>query len=131
MSDYANGYKPKKIDTAAGTLSVQVPKSRGGETPFYPQALERGRRSSRAVMLAIAQMYIQGVSTRDVEKVMAEFGLEGLSSSQVSRAAALMDEDTFWREAILLAVGRLVYLGGDVGKPLTLVGVDRLCSIRY
>ena len=74
---HANGYKPKKIDTAAGTLSVQVPKSRGGETPFYPQALERGRRSSRAVMLAIAQMYIQGVSTRDVEKVMAEFGLEG------------------------------------------------------
>ncbi len=97
-SGYANGYKPKKIDTAAGTLSVQVPKSRGGETPFYPQALERGRRSSRAVMLAIAQMYIQGVSTRDVEKVMAEFGLEGLSSSQVSRAAALMDEELeAWR----------------------------------
>ena len=97
-SGYANGYKPKKIDTAAGTLSVQVPKSRGGETPFYPQALERGRRSSRAVMLAIAQMYIQGVSTRDVEKVMAEFGLEGLSSSQVSRAAGLMDEELeAWR----------------------------------
>ena len=95
---HANGYKPKKIDTAAGTLSVQVPKSRGGETPFYPQALERGRRSSRAVMLAIAQMYIQGVSTRDVEKVMAEFGLESLSSSQVSRAAALLDEELeVWR----------------------------------
>ena len=57
---YANGYKPKKIDTPAGTLTVQVPKSRGGETPFYPQALERGRRSCRAVMLAVAQMYIQG-----------------------------------------------------------------------
>ena len=34
---YANGYKPKKIDTPAGTLTVQVPKSRGGETPFYPR----------------------------------------------------------------------------------------------
>lgn len=95
---YANGYKPKKIDTPAGTLSVQVPKSRGGETPFYPQALERGRRSCRAVMLAVAQMYIQGVSTRDVEKVMAELGLESLSSSQVSRAAALMDAELeAWR----------------------------------
>jgi transposase-like protein len=95
---YANGYKPKKIDTPAGTLSVQVPKSRGGETPFYPQAFERGRRSCRAVMLAVAQMYIQGVSTRDVEKVMAEFGLESLSSSQVSRAAALMDAELeAWR----------------------------------
>ena len=95
---YANGYKPKKIDTPAGTLTLQVPKSRGGETPFYPQALERGRRSCRAVMLAVAQMYIQGVSTRDVEKVMAEFGLESLSSSQVSRAAALMDAELeAWR----------------------------------
>jgi putative transposase len=93
-----SGYKAKKLDTQAGTLTVQVPKSRGGEAPFYPQALERGRRSSRAVMLAIAQMYIQGVSTRDVEKVMAEFGLESLSSSQVSRAAALMDAELeAWR----------------------------------
>ncbi len=57
-SGYANGYKPKKLDTPAGTLTVEVPKSRGGDAPFYPQALERGRRSSRAVMLAIAQMYI-------------------------------------------------------------------------
>lgn len=105
---HANGYKPKKIDTLAGTLSVQIPKSRGGETPFYPQALERGRRSSRAVMLAIAQMYIQGVSTRDVEKIMAEFGLEGLSSSQVSRAAALMDEElAAWRSRRL---GAFAYL---------------------
>ena len=97
-SGYANGYKAKKIDTRAGTLTVQVPKSRGGDAPFYPQALERGRRSSRAVMLAIAQMYIQGVSTRDVEKVMAEFGLDSLSSSQVSRAAALLDAELeAWR----------------------------------
>ena len=57
-SGYANGYKAKKIDTPAGTLTVEVPKSRGGDAPFYPQALERGRRSSRAVMLAIARMYI-------------------------------------------------------------------------
>ena len=95
---YANGFKPKRIDTAAGTLTLQVPKSRGGETSFYPQSLERGRRSTRAVMLVIAQMYIQGVSTRDVEKVMAEFGLESLSSSQVSRATALLDgELEAWR----------------------------------
>ena len=97
-SGYANGYKPKKLDTRAGTLTVQVPKSRGGEAPLYPQALERGRRSCRAVMLAIAQMYIQGVSTRYALKVMAEFGLESLSSAQVSRAAALMDAELeAWR----------------------------------
>ena len=48
---YANGTKPKRIDTPAGTVTVQVPKSAGHENePFYPQSLERGRRSVRAVM---------------------------------------------------------------------------------
>jgi hypothetical protein len=117
---YANGFKPKRLDTAAGTLTLQVPKSRGGETPFYPQSLERGRRSTRAVMLAIAQMYIQGVSTRDVEKVMAEFGLESLSSSQVSRAAALLDEELeAWRTRPL---GPLPYLFLDARYEKMRVG---------
>jgi putative transposase len=91
---YANGYKAKKLDTPAGTVTVEVPKSKGHDgEPFYPQSLERGRRSCRAVMLAVAEMYIKGVSTRDAARVMAEFGLEGLSSTQVSRAAALLDEE--------------------------------------
>ena len=62
---YANGTRPKKIDTPAGTVRLEVPKTAGHEAPFYPQALERGRRSCRAVMLAVAEMYIKGVSTRD------------------------------------------------------------------
>ena len=79
-------------------MTVDVPKAAGIDEPFYPQSLERGRRSSRAVMLAIAEMYVQGVSTRDVAKVMAEFGLKSLSSTQVSRAAALLDEElAAWR----------------------------------
>ena len=82
---YANGTRPKKIDTPAGTVRLEVPKTAGHEAPFYPQALERGRRSCRAVMLAVAEMYIKGVSTRDAEAVMREFGLESLSSSQVNR----------------------------------------------
>src|SRR5918994_5035069 len=95
---YANGYKPKILDTPAGTLTVQVPKTRDADEPFFPQSLERGRRSCRAVMLAIAEMYVKGVSTRDAAKVMAEFGLNSLSSMQVSRAAALLDgELQAWR----------------------------------
>jgi transposase-like protein len=125
---HANGYRPKKIDTAAGTLDVRIPKSRGGEEAFYPQALERGRRSSRAVMLAIAQMYIQGVSTRDVETVMAEFGLESLSSSQVSRATALMDEELqAWRTRPL---GAFVYLFLDARyEKVRIDGVVRDAAI--
>lgn len=72
---YANGYKPKHIDTPAGTIAVEVPKTAGHDgTPFYPQSLERGRRSVRAVMLAVAGMYVKGVSTREAERVMREFG---------------------------------------------------------
>jgi putative transposase len=106
---YANGYKSKTVDTPAGSLALRVPKSRGCEEPFFPQSLERGRRSSRAIMLAIAQMYVQGVSTRDAAKVMAEFGLESLSSTQVSRAAALLDKELEeWRTRTLGQVRYLV-----------------------
>ena len=106
---YANGYKPKRLDTPAGTVSVQVPKTAGhADEPFYPQSLERGQRSVRAVMLAVAEMYIKGVSTRDVEAVMRELGIESLSSSQVSRAARLLDEELeAWRNRPL---GEIKYL---------------------
>ena len=105
---YANGIRPKKIDTPAGTVTLQVPKTADHDAPFYPQALERGRRSCRAVMLAVAEMYIKGVSTRDAEAVMSKFGLESLSSSQVSRAAKLLDEELeAWRNRPL---GEIRYL---------------------
>lgn len=106
---YANGYKHKRLDTPAGTVNVRVPKTAGHEDePFYPQSLERGQRSVRAVMLAVAEMYIKGVSTRDVEAVMREFGIESLSSSQVSRAARLLDEELeAWRNRPL---GDIKYL---------------------
>jgi len=105
---YANGTKPKRLDTPAGTMTVRVPKTAGHDEPFYPQSLERGRRSTRAVMLAVAEMYVKGVSTRDAEAVMKEFGIESLSSSQVSRAAKLLDDELeAWRTRPL---GEIRYL---------------------
>ena len=102
---YANGVKPKRLDTPAGTVTVNVPKTAGHDEPFYPQSLERGRRSSRAVMLAVA---VKGVSTRDAEAVMKEFGIESLSSTQVSRAAKLLDDELeAWRTRPL---GEIRYL---------------------
>jgi transposase-like protein len=86
---YANGYKDKALKTRLGTLPLKVPQTRDSE--FYPQSLERGLRSERALLLAIAEMYVQGVSTRRVKKIVEELcGLE-VSSSQVSRAAAELD----------------------------------------
>jgi transposase-like protein len=87
---YANGYKDKQLKTRLGVLPLKVPQTRDSE--FYPRSLERGLRSERALLLAIAEMYVQGVSTRRVKKVVEELcGME-ISSSQVSRAATELDE---------------------------------------
>ena len=67
---YANGFKPKTVETRVGRLELAVPQTRG--VPFYPTALERGTRSERALKLAIAEMYVQGVSTRKVTAVMEQ-----------------------------------------------------------
>jgi len=118
---YANGSKPKRIDTPAGTVTVQVPKSAGHDgEPFYPQSLERGRRSVRAVMLAVAEMYIKGVSTREAEAVMRQFGIESLSSSQVSRATKMLDEELeAWRNRPL---GEVRYLFLDARYEKVRIG---------
>jgi putative transposase len=93
----ANGFKPKTVQTRVGALELRVPQTRG--VPFYPSALERGQRSERALKLAIAEMYVQGVTTRKVTAVMEQLcGLE-VTSSQVSRAVQALDEElTAWRE---------------------------------
>jgi len=88
---HANGFKPKTLLTRLGEMTVAVPQVRG-EIGFYPSALERGRRSERALTLAIAQMYVQGVSTRKVTAILEQLaGTLEISSTQVSRAAAQLD----------------------------------------
>ena len=97
--DYANGFKPKTVLTRHGELTFQVPQVRSSD--FYPSALEKGTRTDQAVNLALAEMYIQGVSTRRVIDVLQRLlGPEiSLSSAQVSRAAAKLDEGLrAWRE---------------------------------
>lgn len=88
---YANGFKPKTLKTRLGELTVAVPQVRG-EVEFYPSALERGQRSERALTLAIAEMYVKGVSTRNVSTVLSQLaGTLEISSTQVSSAAAELD----------------------------------------
>jgi transposase-like protein len=99
---HANGFKPKTLQTRLGELTVDVPQVRG-ELDFYPSALERGQRSERALTLAIAEMYIQGVSTRRVSAILSQLaGTLEISSTQVSRAAAALDEQLeLWRNRSL------------------------------
>ena len=87
---FGNGYKPKTIQTRMGPLRVAIPQVRGQQ--FYPSCLEKGCRSEVALKLAIAEMYVQGVSTRRVTEITEQLcGLE-ISSTQVSRLAKGLDE---------------------------------------
>lgn len=97
--DYANGYKPKTIMTRVGELTFDVPQVRN--SGFYPSALEKGSRTEQALNIALAEMYVQGVSTRKVITILqALLGPEvSLSSTQVSRAAEQLDVGlAAWRE---------------------------------
>ena len=102
----ANGFKPKTVKTRIGPLQLAVPQVRGAS--FYPQVLERGSRSEKALRLALAEMYVQGVSTAKVTKITEELCGCEISSSDVSRATALLDEEfEQWRTRPL---GQFKYL---------------------
>jgi putative transposase len=89
---YANGFKNKSVLSKLGKLHLNIPQVRGN-VEFYPSALEKGIRSEKALTLAMAEMYVQGVSTRKVTSVLKKLcGLE-ISSTQVSNASKLLDEE--------------------------------------
>lgn len=104
--DQANGFKPKTVKTRLGEITFAIPQVRQGD--FYPQALEKGLRSERALTVTLAEMYVQGVSTRKVAAITEKLCGVSLSSSQVSRATAQLDEVLeAWRNRPL---GRCPYL---------------------
>lgn len=78
---YANGFKPKTVKSRLGELQLRVPQT--PDCGFYPQSLEKGLCSERALMVAVAEMYIQGVSTRRVKAIVEELCGLDVSSTQV------------------------------------------------
>lgn len=88
---HSNGFKDREYSSRLGTLRVKIPQVRG--LAFYPRCLERGERCERALKLAVAEMYVQGVSTRKVQEITEELCGFEISSTQVSRCAALLDEE--------------------------------------
>lgn len=88
---YANGFKPKSLQTRLGKIELNVPQVRDSARPFYPSAIERGQRSEIALKTAVAEMYLQGVSTRRVTRVMEELCGFEVTSTEVSRATARLD----------------------------------------
>lgn len=106
---YANGFKPSSLSTSLGRLQLAVPQVRDCHQPFRPSLLESGSRVERSLKAAIAEMYIQGVSTRRVTKVVEQLcGLE-ITSTQVSRLTRELDEEfEAWRNRPLPEIAYLI-----------------------
>ncbi len=103
---YANGYKPKTVKTRVGEITFSVPQVREGG--FYPAALEKGLRSERALTMTLAEMYVQGVSTRRVKEITEQLCGCEISAEAVSRATGQLDTVLQeWRERPL---GEIRYL---------------------
>ena len=102
-------FKPKSLQTRIGELELAIPQTRNGG--FYPSVIQKGQRSERARLSTIAEMYIQGVSTRKVTKILEELCGCQVSSAQVSRIVQSLDSELeLWREREL---GHFTYLMVD------------------
>ena len=87
---HANGYKPKTLKTRVGPITFEIPQVREGG--FYPGVLEKGLRSERALILALVEMYVQGVSTRKVKAITEELCGHRFSASTISQINKGLDE---------------------------------------
>src|SRR5438093_11568230 len=106
---HRNGYRPRRWDTRAGEIELQIPKLRQGS--YFPSLLQPRKRSEQALVSVVQQAYVCGVSTRRVDQLVESLGLR-ISKSEVSRIAGLLDEQVqAFRERPL--EGRYPYLFVD------------------
>lgn len=105
-----NGYRERRFDTRVGSLELAIPRLRSGS--YFPSFLEPRRRSEQALVAVVAEAYVNGVSTRKVERLVAQLGIESMSRSTVSRLCRTLDEQVqIFRERPL--EGRYPYLWLD------------------
>jgi transposase-like protein len=108
-----NGYRDRAWDTRVGTVDLAIPKLRTGS--YYPSFLSARTRAEKALCSVVAQCYVEGVSTRKVEDIARQMGIDAISKSQVSRVCGELDELVdAWRNRPL-----------DAG-PYTFVWIDAL-----
>ena len=93
---YRNGYKPRQLNTRVGTLTLQVPQDRDGT--FSTQLFARYQRNEKALVLALMEMYVEGVSTRKVREITEVLCGTSFSKSLVSELAGQLDAELdAWR----------------------------------
>ena len=87
---HRNGYRERAWQTRAGEIELAIPRLRAGS--YFPSFLEPRSRSEKALVAVIQEAYVNGVSTRKVDRLVTQLGLSGISKSAVSRLCAGLDE---------------------------------------
>ncbi len=112
---HRNGYRQRAWQTRAGDVALAIPRLRSGT--YFPSFLEPRSRSEKALVAVIQEAYVNGVSTRKVERLVTQLGLTGMSRSAVSRLCAGLDEQVrLFRERPLEGQYPYLWLDARVEK---------------
>ncbi len=87
---HRNGYKKRSLKTRVGEITLDKPQLR--ETSFETKVFDRYSRIEKALINAVAESYIQGVSTRKIQDIVSHLGLDQLSPSSISRISKELDD---------------------------------------
>src|SRR3954449_2651143 len=85
-----NGYRERSWATRAGELELRIPKLRQGS--YFPSFLEPRRRFEQAIVAVVTEAYVNGVSTRKVDRLVEQLGIHGMSKDRVSGLCRALDE---------------------------------------
>ena len=88
---HRNGYRPRAWETRVGEIELLVPKKRSGSS-YFPSFLEPRRRSEQAIIAVVLEAYVNGVSTRKVDRLVEQLGIDGMSKDRVSAICRGLDE---------------------------------------
>lgn len=113
-----NGYRPpRQFDTRMGSIDLLIPKLRKGS--YYPGwLLEPRKRSEKALVQVICEAYVEGVSTRKMDRLVKAMGIDGISRSRVSEMAKSLDEmvEKFRKRPLLNGPYRYLWLDATIVK---------------
>ncbi len=87
---YRNGYRPRGWETRVGELELAIPRARSGPA-YFPSFLEPRRRSEQAIVAVVLEAYVNGVSTRKVDRLVEQLGLQGMTKDRVSALCRQLD----------------------------------------
>lgn len=113
---HRNGYRPRGWETRVGEIELQIPRKRSGEA-YFPSFLEPRRRCEQAIVAVVMEAYVNGVSTRKVDRLVEQLGIHGMTKDRVSALCRCLDDQVqAFRERPLEGAHPYLWLDAKVVK---------------